>query len=582
AGAAGLVGPRGVRSLRRSLQAVERCLLPPPHIERFVADFEPDVVVSTHLAELGSTQADYIRAARRLGIHTAYLVFSWDNLTNKGLVRDLPELVLVWNELQAQEAVELQEIPRERVKVTGASAWDHWFEWEPSRSRDGFCVEVGLRDDHPILLYVCSSHFVAPNEVAFVRRWLAALRARGGALADAGVIVRPHPRNAKQWSEADLDDPQVRIWPRYGEEPLDETSRRNYFDSIHHSAAVVGINTSAQIESAIVGRPVHTVLDEEFRATQQGTLHFQYLQADDFGHVYAGRTMDEHLAQLEESLGGRGYEQRNERFVQRFVRPLGRDVAGSPLVVEALEELAARPAPEPENGPPLAPTVRAALRPVAALAKRRQAERRREKVLTPLEDLRRRVRRLARGESAEPIVAGPWLGDEIGELLYWIPFLRWAQSVTFGLGERLVLVARASSVPWYAGIGSTVVTESPRNPDLPASWIEEVRGELAQRRPGERSLERMLEFAPLDPPVGLHLPGEGRAFVGDYGAAVYLAALAGVPAIGVIRGEQPDPDDLRVARSFLGRPPFGTVRAVPPEELEQALAQLEPAQLVAS
>ena len=41
--------------------------------------------------------------------------------------------------------------------------------------------------------------------------------------------------------------------------PVDTASRADYFDSIYHAAAVVGINTTAQIESAIVGRPVHTL-----------------------------------------------------------------------------------------------------------------------------------------------------------------------------------------------------------------------------------------------------------------------------------------------------------------------------------
>ena len=105
----------------------------------------------------------------------------------------------------------------------------------------------------------------------------------------------------------------------------------NYFDSIYHAAAVVGINTSAQIESAIVGRPVHTVLAEEYRDTQQGTLHFHYLQAEEFGHLHVGRTMDEHLDQLEESLRGRDDRERNERFLRRFVRPFGLDVPATPL-----------------------------------------------------------------------------------------------------------------------------------------------------------------------------------------------------------------------------------------------------------
>ena len=91
------------------------------------------------------------------GSTPAYPVFSWDNLTNKGVVHELPELVLVWNDLQVDEAVELHGIPRERVRVTGASAWDHWFDWKPTASRAEFCHEVGLLEDKPIVLYVCSS-----------------------------------------------------------------------------------------------------------------------------------------------------------------------------------------------------------------------------------------------------------------------------------------------------------------------------------------------------------------------------------------------------------------------------------------
>ena len=44
---------------------------------------------------------------------------------------------------------------------------------------------------------------------------------------------------------------------------------------------MVGINTTAQIEGAIVGRPVHTVLADDFRFTQEGTLHFHYLEDGD-------------------------------------------------------------------------------------------------------------------------------------------------------------------------------------------------------------------------------------------------------------------------------------------------------------
>src|SRR5262249_50298264 len=149
-------------------------------------------------------------------------------------------------------------------------------------------------------------------------------------------------------------------------------------------------------ESAIVGRPVHTVLADEFRETQQGTLHFQYLRSDEFGHLRVGATMAEHLEQLERSLADGPDAAANERFLRRFVRPHGLDVAASPLVVDALEELAVLPRPVPERGPLLAPAVRLGLRPVALQAGKRRAARRKQKVLTPAQTLRCAVRKLGR------------------------------------------------------------------------------------------------------------------------------------------------------------------------------------------
>ena len=46
----------------------------------------------------------------------------------------------------------------------------------------------------------------------------------------------------------------------YGRNPLNPDAKADYFDSLYHSHAVVGLVTSAFLEAAIVGRPVHTLL----------------------------------------------------------------------------------------------------------------------------------------------------------------------------------------------------------------------------------------------------------------------------------------------------------------------------------
>jgi hypothetical protein len=304
------------------------------------------------VVEFGSAQVEFLKAARRLGVPGGVCVASWDNLTNKGLIRIPPERVVVWNADQVDELEELHGVPGDRAVVTGAQRYDEWFVRSPSRPSAAFARDAGIDPDRPFLLYVCSSPFIAPDEVPFVRRWLAALRGAGGALATTGVVVRPHPQNAAQWLDVDLSEHgNAVVWPRRGRMPDDEGDRADYFDSLAHSAAVVGINTSALIEAAVVGRATYTVLAPEFTGTQEGTLHFHYLLAENGGVLHVARDLEEHMRQLGRAIAQPDADAaRAQAFVERFVRPWGRDVAAAPLVAAAVEELAeVEPSPAPHR-----------------------------------------------------------------------------------------------------------------------------------------------------------------------------------------------------------------------------------------
>jgi len=313
-------------------------------IDAFIAEQAPDLVLVTPLVEPGSPQSEYVRSARAFGSRTGLCVYSWDNLTNKGLIHEALDVVTVWNQPMKDEAIQLHRVPADRVIVTGAAAYDHWFAWKPRETRQAFCARVGLDATRPYVLYLCSSKFIAPDEVPFVRRWVDETRATSATLRDAGVLVRPHPQNTDAWQRADLGDLRnVAIWPRTAGNPVDADSRADYFDSIHHSAAVVGVNTSAQIESAIVGRGVYTLLAPEFRETQQGTLHFRHLQNINGGLLHAAAVMAEHVAHLEAAVRNpQEAAERCRRFVEAFVRPQGIDQPATPRLVAALEATAAR------------------------------------------------------------------------------------------------------------------------------------------------------------------------------------------------------------------------------------------------
>jgi FkbM family methyltransferase len=360
------------RRLRAAwLRALDRAIPCDPTIDGFLREMRPDLVAVTPLIEPGSPQAEYLRSARALGVRTAHCVASWDNLTNKGLIHGPVDLVAVWNDAMKREAVELHGVSEGRVVVTGAAAFDHWFDWRPSRTRDEFCARVGLPADRPYLLYVCSSKFVAPQEVPFIRAWIERIRCSPGALREAAILVRPHPQNAEQWQGIDLSSfGAVSLWPRAGAAPVDSQTRNDYFDSMHYSAAVVGVNTTAEIESAIVGRPVYTLLAPEFRAVQEGTLHFRHLRQGKAGLLRIAREFDEHLAHLEAAIGGPQDGSQCRRFVEAFVRPHGIDVPATPRLVEALEQLGATPSPVAPRDGVWASMIRMRLAPRAAALER--------------------------------------------------------------------------------------------------------------------------------------------------------------------------------------------------------------------
>lgn len=330
------------RGLSRGGEALARLGPAPRPIARYLREQRPDIVLVSPLTHFGSPQPDYLRAARRLGLPSALALFSWDNLTNKGVMHEIPDRVLVWNEQQAREAVEHHRVAPDRIDVTGAASYDHWFRWQPSRDREPFLRELGLDPGQPCILYLCSSGFIAGNERTWIEEWLDALRATPGPLAQVNVIVRPHPLNADAWrhQEALGSRAAVRVFPPRGEDPKGEVARRSYFDSIHHSTLVVGINTTALVESAIVGRRGYTVRTERFAETQDGTLHFHQLLERNGGPLRVADSMQEHLAQLTAGLESTGDDrERLRRFVHRFVRPLGLSVDVAPIVADRIERL---------------------------------------------------------------------------------------------------------------------------------------------------------------------------------------------------------------------------------------------------
>jgi hypothetical protein len=342
--------PTALKALRASVGALESRLPVSASVRRYVGGHAPDAVIVSPLMQKGAPQTAYLRAAHELGIPCGLCVASWDNMTTSTLIHGAPDLVTVWNSLQVEEAVRLHGVPRERVAVIGAPLHDLWFDTRPATSRAEFCARVGLPDDRPYILYVGSSPRIAPAEETWIVRWVTRIRAAGSAeLARASVLVRPHPHNPLDTDLVALRRleglPGVAVHPRRNDVRVSAAAHQEYFDAIHHAAAVVGVNTSAMIEAAIVGRGIHVVLSKHLRDGQEGRPHFDYLVSAGGGLLRTSETIPDHVEGLARAIRGEDAlesRERAERFLRAFVRPHGLETPVTPLMVDALESLAGR------------------------------------------------------------------------------------------------------------------------------------------------------------------------------------------------------------------------------------------------
>ena len=349
--------PAQVERLRDVLARTEAAIPSDPLHHEFIVRDRPDAVLVTPGIHFGAVQADIIKSARAAGIPVGMLVFSWDNLSTKGALHVAPDLMFVWNERQRTEAATLHGYPPERVVVVGAPRFDDFYELEPALSRRQFLGPLRLEAGAPMLLYLCSSRFVAKRELAFVRRWLAAVRASADpALRDCNVVVRPHPDitlveddapdmvewpdlpRAQGWVSRPFSDPRALVLQTANSTP------QAFYECLHHAAAVVGLNTSAELEAGIVGRPVFTVVASDAAVTgQSNTLHFHYLLRENGGFVTSAPDLDTHVRHLAGAVTGADAGSANDAgsiqaFVREFLRPRG----DRPVAAVLADELVAR------------------------------------------------------------------------------------------------------------------------------------------------------------------------------------------------------------------------------------------------
>lgn len=141
-------------------------------------------------------RTDYVllKEAKKRGIPVVGMVFSWDTLTSKSLLRVHPDLLLVHNKLIEQDAVRIGDYPRNRIRVVGMPQYDAYFKStkDAVATRENFLRALGGDPSKKTILYAFSGKeglSIDSEMIDLLHEMMGA-----GEIPRLNVLVRPYPR----------------------------------------------------------------------------------------------------------------------------------------------------------------------------------------------------------------------------------------------------------------------------------------------------------------------------------------------------------------------------------------------------
>lgn len=231
--------------------------------------YTPDLLVTGTPGYIFA-DAHLLRRAKRMGVPSACVVLSWDNLTSKGHMGARPDHLIVWNQIMQREAIDLHDYDLKRVHIAGVSHFDIYADRFRLKSREEFCREMGLDPARKIITIGTVTPLVFPHNAEIIEI-LAQANLADRFIEPAQILVRLHPQVmnagtihaenierfrelAQEYDNVILDLPAVRssslMWD------IAKADMQHLAEIMLHSDVTLNAVSTLTIDSAIFDTPI--------------------------------------------------------------------------------------------------------------------------------------------------------------------------------------------------------------------------------------------------------------------------------------------------------------------------------------
>jgi len=242
--------------------------------------YQPDLIFSTDIQN--ELDVNLLQEAKKRNKKIISMVRSWDNLTAKGIVRIVPDQLIVNNEIIKSEAIKHGRIPANKIVVVGIPHYDNYLV-PPQKTKEEFFSAAGFDLNKKLILFApIGNRYIKNNKTdKAVLTVLSTL--------DVNILVRMPPGDSVDWGDFSpqkarvvFDQPGVRSWS--GGIKTNELSRRDdrrLCISLCYTDAVVGGPSTIMIDAAVFDKPVVLVNFKEGEQEYFASINRYY----DYDHI---------------------------------------------------------------------------------------------------------------------------------------------------------------------------------------------------------------------------------------------------------------------------------------------------------
>lgn len=230
-----------------------------PKVVEIFRRHQPDVVFATNILS-SDFDIPVLREALRQGIRTIGMPRGWDNFTAHGLVRIIPNTVLLPDEYARITGVKYQYLGQHRLVTVGFPHHDWFQQKDLIETRASFLKRLGIDPTKRFVLFGAQGDYLIPAEWELAEIFNDQVMS-GSLPNDLVMIYRAHPTFESKPEKmtaleyiiydrgAKYDNSDVRSWEMGREEIA------HFVNSIVHSEMVITTGSTTALDGVALGKP---------------------------------------------------------------------------------------------------------------------------------------------------------------------------------------------------------------------------------------------------------------------------------------------------------------------------------------